>query len=332
MALREVDLGIEAAYGVAAATFVRATVSEFTFKNDASLEQPKEVTGTSIPLHRPRPGTRQGNWTAKVYAYPDMLAYWCALLMGAPTVTAVASASGAFDHLFKPGGNAIKSATLRWKQVSSAGTIWWQATGCKAKTMKPTVDAKGLPMFEFTGFGRYAQVISAPGSPPSDTTADYVTPFAIDQQSITLNSSDWDLLTKLGFSIDNGIAPDWTIGGGRDFTRIKIGDVAVDLDATAFLDAYAGSMEETQDGATALMDAIELVMLDDVTEIGTGTPTNPSITIAVPAPYVDGDSPDFTNTDTMETAKLLAAYDDTLASNISITLRNELASSVYTGS
>jgi hypothetical protein len=332
MALRNVYSGIEAVYGVAAATMVAQPVSEFSFKNDAPLAQPKEVTGTAIPLHRPRPGKRQASWTAKVYAYPDMLNYWLAILMGAPTVTGVPSATGAFKHVFKAGGSAIKSATFQVKQVSSAGTIWWQLTGAKAKTIKPTLDAEGLPMFEFTGFARYATVISAPGSPPADSTADYVTPFNIDQQSITLNSADWDKLLKLGLSYDNGLAPAWTIGGGRDFTRIMIGDAVASADVTAFLDAYAGSMEETQDGDTALMDAIVITMLDDVTAIGTGTPTHPSITTKLPAPYVDSATPDFTNTDTQETAKLLAAYEDTLASNLSFETVSELTSSIYTGS
>ena len=331
MTIREVDLGIEAIYGVAPTAFVFQRVNSFDFKNLAPLEQPRETSGTGIPLQRPRPKGRHGTWTAKVYAYHDMTAYWLALLLGTPTVTGVAGATGAFDHIFKAGGSAIKSAALRWKQVSSAGTIWWQALGCEAKTIKPTISADGMPMFEISGIGKYALVITAPGSPPSDTTAAYVTPGSQDQQVLTKSAVAWTKVKKLGISIDNGIAPDWTIAATRDFSRIKIGDTVVGLDADAFFDALIGSMQEAQNTPTALLGPLVYTITDPTTLIGTPTPVAPATTIAIPKPYVDNDTTDATATDTEEKAKLLAAYDSTSATNITVTLRCELVVGIYTG-
>jgi hypothetical protein len=189
-------------------------------------------------------------------------------------------------------------------------------------------------MLELSGFGQYAQKIAAPGSPPSDTTAAYTTPVGMAEQTLTLAASAWSLVRKMSLSVDNGIAPDWTIAATRDFSRIKIGDVVVGGDAEAFLDNYTGSIEEAQDSATSVLGAIVYAATDPVVTIGTGTPVPPSFTITVPKPYADEDTADFTNTDTMEKGKIVAAYDSTLTSNISFALVNELgptAAAVYAG-
>jgi hypothetical protein len=188
-------------------------------------------------------------------------------------------------------------------------------------------------MLELSGFGKYAINISAPGSPPADTTAAYTQPVGMGEQTLTLNSIAWALVRKMSLSVDNGIAPDWTLGASRDFSRIKIGDVVVGADGEAFFDSYAGSIETLQDSATSVMGAIVWKATDPTVTVGTGTPVPPSCTITVPKPYAEEDATDFTNTDTMEKFKIAAAYDATTTSNIKFDLVNDvlIATTMYNG-
>jgi hypothetical protein len=155
----------------------------------------------------------------------------------------------------------------------------------------------------------------------------------MNEQTLTLGGSAWSLVRKMSLSVDNGIAPDWTIGASRDFSRIKIGDVVVGGDAEAFLDNYTGSIEEAQDSATAALTAIVWKATDPTVTVGTGTPVPPSCTITVPKPYAEEDTSDFTNTDTMEKGKIVAAYDATTTSNIKFDLVNDVLTStaMYAG-
>lgn len=330
MAIREVHWGIEAVTNTAATAFKLLRCADFQPKNNAPLDKPKETSGTTITLQRPRLKGRQFDFTLKMYGYHDLPCFVLACAYGAPTVTAVSGATGAFDHIFKPGGVTLKSATVRWKQTGSGGTIWFRSVGCKVKTVKFAIQANGMPMWEFSGHGRYATSISAPGA-VSDTTAAYIHPIDMSQQAVTLATVAWLLPKKLDVTIENGLTPDWGIAATRDYNRLKLGDTEAKVSIEAWMDAYVGSLMEAEDGTSSLLGAIAYTATDTATDIGTGTPTKPSTTLAFPKPYVDAVSQDNSNTDQEEKGELDLAYDSTSATLITITLRNELTSSVYTG-
>lgn len=330
MAIREVHLGIEAVYNVAATTFVFERVNDLAPKNNAPLDKPRETSGTTIVLQRARLKGRQFDFTVKTYGYFDMTCYWLALAFGVPTITPVASATGAFDHIFKPGSAVLKSATLRWKQVSSAGTLWFQAVGCKLNSVKFGLSANGMPMWEFAGHGKYATNISAP-SAVSDTTANYVQPIDMSQQALTMNASAWLLPKKMDLTITNGLGPDWGVAATRDFNRLKMGDTAATASIEAFMDAYATSMTAIEDSTNSLMNAVVYTAVDTTTLFGTPTPVSPQMIIALPKPYVDNVSQDNTNTDTEEKGAVDLAYDSASATLATITLRNALSLTTYTG-
>ncbi|HEY6020573.1 MAG TPA: phage tail tube protein [Candidatus Paceibacterota bacterium] len=336
MAVRYVDFAFESTYGTEPASgWVQLRVSDFSPKNAAPLDIPKETTGSTITMQRPRLKGRQCNISFKMYGYHDMVCYPLACAFGAADVDPVSGASGAFSHVFKPGGSSLLSASLRWKQVSSAGTLWFEATGFKVKTVKFTIDANSMPVWQFDGIAKYATNIVAP-TPVSDTTAAYVQPVDMSQQAVYQGTyppgSAWpDPPTKFDITVDNGLTPDWIIKNTRDANRMKLGETVGNASISAFFDTYDGSMTELEDNHASAMGVLTYTAIDDQTDIGTGTPTNPSTTVTVPKPYVDNVSQDNTDTDTMEAGTLDFAYDTTLASNMSFTMVNELASTVYTG-
>lgn len=332
MAIREVYMAFEAVYGTAAASnYVFQRVNDFQPKNMAPLDKIRETSGTTIVLQRPRLKGRQFDFTVKTYGYFDMTVYWLALAFGAATVTTVDTSAKL--HTFLAGGSALLSATLKWKQVSSAGILWFQATGCKIKSVKCNIQSNGTLMWEFSGHGKYATNISAP-TPVTDTTAAYIQPIDMSEQTITHNAIAFvDPVKKFDITVDNGLAPDWSIPAAtpsRDFSRLKLGDTVATASVDAFFDVYSGSMTQIEDTGNSAMSQIVFLGKDYTTVIGTGG--SPKMTITIPKPYVDAVSQDNTPTDTEEKGTLDFGYDTTLASNISFALENVLANTIYTGS
>jgi len=336
-AIRAVYGGFESVEGTAAAagvsgvnyTFLR--VVKFTPTKPSKLDNPRETTNTTITTQHPRPSTQQFNFTVQTRAYFDDTMFWDAMAYGAPSTGAHPLASGVNDHTFITGGTAPKAATLKWKQVGSQGTIWWQATGCKVKQSKLMYVANLGLVREFQGFGRYPTNISAP-TVPADTTAAYNQPMSMDQQAITKNSVAWTKVKKFDVTTDNGMAPDWVINNVRTLARLKLGDSTTKADIQAFFDAYTGSLAEVHDSATSkITGGVILSVVDAATSIGTGTPTNPAFAVSIPQAYIDDTSDDDTPTDPEEKSAVLAAYDGTLTADISLVYTNELTTAFFTG-
>jgi hypothetical protein len=335
LAIRSVYGAYESVEGTAAAAgtlgvnynFLR--VVKFTPTKPSKLDNPRETTNSTITTQHPRPSTRQFNFTVQVRAYYDMTMFWDGMAYGAGTTAGHPSATGAFDTTFLTGGTAPLSATLKWKQVGSQGTIWWQATGCKVKQSKISYMSNIGLVREYQGFGRYPTSISTP-TVPADTTAAYNQPMSMDQQAVTKNSSPWLKVKKFDVTTDNGMAPDWVVNNVRDLARLKLGDSTTKADVQAFFDAYAGSLAEYHDSATSkITGGVILSVIDAATAIGTGTPTHPGFVVSIPQPYVDDTSDDDTPTDPEEKSTILAGYDGTLAADISLVYTNEIVAATF---
>jgi len=330
-------MGFELVYGTAppvgAGNYVQLRVNDLGPKNAAPLDKPKETTGTTITLQRARLKGRQCNVNIKQYGYHDMTCYLMALAFGAPTVTLISGTAN--KHVFKAGGSSLLSATIRWKQVSGAGILWFQATGLKIKTVKCTVQANGMLLWEFDGIAKYATYLASPPTPVSDSTsATYIQPIDMSQQALFTGTyppgTAWvDPATKFDITVDNGLTPDWVIAATRDFNRLKLGLTTATASVSAFLDVYTGSMTDKEDNSASVYPNITLAAIDTVTTIG--TTDHPSTIISVPRPYIDSVTQDNTDFDTMETGTMDFGYDSTLASNISFEFHNDLTSSIYTG-
>jgi hypothetical protein len=167
-----------------------------------------------------------------------------------------------------------------------------------------------------------------------DATAAYIQPIDMSQQSTTSNGAAWiDPPQTMDITVDNGIAPDWTVQANRDFQRMKIGVTTANASIDAFFDAYTGSLTDREDNYASAMPGTGIIYtaVDAITNIGTVTPTHPSTTVTVPKPYVDAVSQDNTDTDVMEKGTLEFAYDPTLASLMAFDFVNELAATIYNG-
>jgi hypothetical protein len=323
--VKTVYVGVEAVEGTAAATRYNLQVESCKIKNIKNREIPKETTGTRIRAFATLSGGRHSEITVRLRPRFDQLGFWLVGTMGTPTTTAVPSATGAFDHLFKLGGTTLPTLTIQ--KYYTAG--WRQATGCRVDSMKWGINAKGAPVIDIKLFGRHATEISAP-TPIAVVDPGWVQPLATAQQAITYNAISYTDGLKLDFEVKNNLEVRHTIQVGADAKKQSLGDAEATFDFEALMTAYSGSLLEQHDG-DGILDAIIYTGEDTTSPIGTGTPTTPKITISAPKPLTDDGDIIVTDTDSDQMVSGLLGYNTSLASNISVTVRNLHAASIYAG-
>lgn len=330
--ISQVYAAIEAVEGVAAVSgYVVLRANEFSLDRANNRIVLEETTGTPIRRHRSRRGRKTTGVTIQMYDHYDMGVYLLAAMFGAPTVTAVAGATGAFDHMFKAGGTAQKPLTLKAARQVAGGQEWWQIVGFRGRTFTRTEDSEGVPMIRVEGSAKNATKISAP-SVVTDTTASYIHP-DLATRTLTLGGGAWDNPQGIEVKVENGLDPAWSLNSTQLPGRRRLGTtVATATIPASYYDAYVGSLNEEMDSDDGLLSAIVLTHTDPTNTIGTGTPVPPRVVMSIPKATVDSAGWSGDDKDADETAELGLNYDATLASNISFTYRNLLTSSIYTGS
>jgi hypothetical protein len=331
MSVRNLQLGFEAVYGVAAAAafYTALPGTKFNPNRKQNRIKPKIITGTPWEFYESRRGSAEAAWSLEMPLYYERAAYPMALHFGTPITATVVTT--AFTSTFKP-GTAMLSGTFQYRKVNSqnAAGQWYQMTGCEANAMKLSMSSTGIPIVTFEGLGKYPTAISAP-TIANLAIEQYVHPDAATQYIKKANVG-WTKVEKLEMDSVRGLAGGWTIQQSTSMSRIQLGGSGGTLKATAFQDAYTGSIMELND-TTGLVPTpgLEIGFIDTVTQIGTTPFTNPSLVITAPLPYTDDANEADSDMDDKEDFSISLAYDPTTTAGWKWVFTHMLPASTWTG-
>lgn len=330
MSIRNVQLGMEAVYGVASAdTFqVAMPFTNFTVNGGKiSRSKPRIITGTRWAFNETRKTKAEATWEAEMPLYFASSCYLLGLHFGAAVVTTVFVS--AKKHTFTPGGSTLLSGTFQYKDVSSQNPgEWYQVTGAVVDTLTLGTDPDGIPMIKASGICKLETNISPPTTIATLAIESYDHPNNA-QFAMTKAGSNYAKAQKLEWMSKQGFTPAWTLGSGLGMSRVMLGDAEGTIKATAFQDDYTGSLMETNAG-TGLIASTGLIATWTGTDV-IGTAGVPSAIITAPLPYTDEVSRPQTDTDTIEDWSVSPAYSSGIASGWTWALTNMLANTIYTG-
>ena len=243
------------------------------------------------------------------------------------------SGTGITQHVFKTGGSSVPSMSIQASYgVGTANNIWEQFVGCQITQLDVAFSAEKICEMDVTLVSPLGTVISAP-SIPAFSIANYVQPWSIPSQSVSLNYATSAKIISAKFSVKNNRSPLFTIQAGADPQRFIEGPVEIDFDIEADYTANAGSAYAQYEANTS-PGPLLIQSADNTSTIGTSylAGTNyPTFQLFIPRPFfADANLKPDNKGNTTVTAKGKGLYDTVTSSAATAYLYN--AVSAYAGS
>lgn len=326
--IRNVLVGLEAVFGVEPTTFeaVRPTPGGWDSDTKDDQESVMEWNASHVEEQDSTIGVGVQESTLTVEMYFDQFGIWLTMLNGVPTTTTgVGGAIGVNSHLWKRGFATPKSAAFMWFD----GVTWRKSLGNVLNTLDVTQVAEKRLKATMKFLGMPESEIATP-TIPAFAYAAYNHPISATKQQFKVAGSAYTTLQSSKWSFNNGRKPHYGTQPSAAPTSFDQGAMTQHADVVADFAAYAGSFYAGHKTNTA-PGTVEYLVVDTGTSIGTGTPTNPSLSLKFPNPKAKVSKRDFKKPTLEQTAALFGRYDSGTASYFNATLVNEKAAAAYAG-
>ena len=258
--------------------------------------------------------------------FVDMLPWYLMLLCGPPTTT-TGTVTGTYKHLFKLGPTADPSVgAFQWFN----GIYWREALALVMNTFKWTQSKENEPRFDFGMIGA-ASAPPAGGDPtlPAIENAynDVIGWAGLDG---TIEAAPADFVS-FNIDITNNRVNRWTGRNTPSPQRQLRGLTDNKLQAVADLVAYSGSYIEKYDNGSLLGD-MKLIYTLNEAAIGTGGTAHPTVTFEARRCLISDASVTEDGYATNQTVDVMADYNATDATSMTIEVLNDIVGTTYVGS
>lgn len=321
---RAVYVGIEDVEGVEAATFYHLhTMGEPQHTLENGIIIPQENTGTRMQDNGEARGKRMSSLKLRAYCRLDEVGIWLTSLLSAPVTAAVVGSTGAYDHVFK--GGVARGLSLSIKFFN--GLYWRKMLGCRVNGATFQASGTELVMIDLDVLGRASTQISAPTPIAAIETYSVVDiPMVSAKFAGTINAD----VTAMSVAVANNLSQRATLDGTTSMNRQRFGYFTSEINGSADYPAYSGSLYEAFETRSD-PGTFELLMTDDLHEVGTGTPVPVSLSLLLPDPVLVDMSEGSDGGELVQQIRGRAMYNAASAAGIVATLRNDKAASYYDG-